>query len=102
MGDMGFTGETLQFFESYLRGRTQYVNYKGSVSKLIPCPSGVPQGSNLGSLLFLIFINDIEKGVKHSKVLIYADDLKKLYRVVKNDRDCALLQEDLHPCHVEQ
>ena len=95
MGDMEFTRETLQVFKSYLKGRTQYVKYKDCESKKTECPSGVPQGSNLGPLLFLIFINDIEKEIRHSRVLIYADDLK-LYRKVENDRDCALLQEDIN------
>ena len=55
--------------------------------------SGVPQGSVLGPILFLIFMNDIDKAVT-SKVLKFADDTK-LYRVVDNHQDEQRLQDDL-------
>jgi hypothetical protein len=94
MGELGFSSCALQLLESYLTDREQYVGYRNAVSYSFPCPSGVPQGSNLGPLFFIIFINDIGDDVKHSKVLLYADDMK-IYRPVKCKGDCKLLQNDV-------
>ena len=56
---LGITGPLLRWMESYLTGRTQRVNIKGTYSGLFAITSGVPQGSHLGRLLFNIFVNDI-------------------------------------------
>lgn len=82
-----------QWFKSYLTCRTNYVRVSGSMSDYFSSPSGVPQGSNLGPLLFLMFVNDISLCAKNSKVLLYADDIK-LFRRVQSHSDCVLLQED--------
>ena len=55
--------------------------------------SGVPQGSVLGPILFLIYINDLEDDIS-SKVLKFADDIK-VFRKVTNDTDKQSLQDDL-------
>ena len=57
--------------------------------------SGVPQGSHLGSLLFLLFVNDLPKVLKYSKSFLFADDLK-IYRSISNLIDCFLLQLDIN------
>ncbi len=57
-------------------------------------PSGVPQGSNLGPMLFLLFINDITNTIRHSYILLYADDIK-LHKEFKTQEDSELLQQDL-------
>ena len=67
---------------------------EGTVSDWVAVISGVPQGSVLGPLLFLIYINDLEEGIK-SLLLKFADDTK-IFREIKTSEDIHLLQEDLN------
>ena len=71
----GITGPILDLIKSYLTGRTQTVRIGSSVSSQLPIYSGVPQGSILGPLLFLVYINDLPKCVM-SLCYGYADDYK--------------------------
>ena len=78
----GVSGKLLGFFESYLSNRKQRVSLNGSCSEYAVIESGVPQGSVLGPLLFLVYINDLEKDIK-SNVKFFADDTM-LYSIVKD------------------
>ena len=89
----GIRGNTHAWIKSFLLGRTQRVVVDGEGSGWVPVESGVPQGTVLGPVLFLAFINDLPKAVK-SNVHLFADDCV-VYRQVKSDSDCAILQDDL-------
>ena len=69
----GFRGKTLELFRSYLKSRSQYVKLNGSKSSLLEIEFGVPQGSILGPLLFLIFINDLPNAT-NLYIKLFADD----------------------------
>lgn len=94
----GFDPPLCLLMKSYLTAREQFVECKGFRSKKFAVNSGVPQGSNLGPLLFLIFINDISECVKHSECLLFADDFK-LYKTLSSIDDCIKLQEDIAAVH---
>lgn len=79
---------------SYISKRSYRVLFNHHISNPYIATSGVPQGSHLGPLLFIIFINDITLVPKNSSLLIYADDVK-IFRSIKNLSDSALLQQDI-------
>lgn len=87
----GFSDSLILFFSSYLIEREQYVYYNGYSSATFLATSGVPQGSNLGPLLFLLFINDLCRQLDCNK-LFFADDLK-LFSNIRSEVDCDSLQE---------
>lgn len=70
----GIQGKLLHVIQSYLANRYQYVSYGGSNSTCIELKLGVPQGSVLGPLLFLIFMNDITNISEMVKFVLFADD----------------------------
>ncbi|KAL0818556.1 hypothetical protein ABMA28_008995 [Loxostege sticticalis] len=90
----GIRGNLLRWFSSYILNRSQKVVINGYQSGSVSVTSGVPQGSILGPLLFIIFINDIKECFQNSKFLLYADDLKA-YKPVKTIEDCVSFQNDL-------
>ena len=88
-------GDTVaSWIESFLVGRRQRVVVNGYSSSWAPVTSGIPQGSVLGPLLFIIYINDLPKNIT-SEIYLFADDTK-LFRNVKTDGEANILQEDLH------
>src|SRR5664279_266711 len=93
----GIQGNTLNWIESFLWNRSQRVVINGSQSSWLPVTSGVPQGTVLGPLLFLLYINDIASDIK-SEIRLFADDCI-LYRKILSGHDTAQLQDDIDRLH---
>ena len=89
----GIEGNTLRWIQSFLTGRKQQVIVNGCKSSFKEVLSGIPQGSVLGPILFVIFINDLPEIVSCG-IKLFADDAK-IYRTVNSMEDCDDLQKDL-------
>lgn len=89
----GISGNTIDWIRSWITTRTQTVVVDGESSSEVHVASGVPQGTVLGPLLFLLFINDIGEGID-SSIKLFADDCV-LIRQVKGKEDAERLQQDL-------
>ena len=92
---LGIDGPVGRWIGNFLIGRKQSVKVNGHLSDMIDVLSGVPQGSILGPLLFIIFINDINKDIKKATMSCYADD-SKISMKITVDQDRSDLQQDLN------
>ena len=88
----GVRGPILKWFESYLTGRKQYVFYNGVSSDVKNVTCGVPQGSVLGPLLFLIYINDLPNISEKLNFFLFADDTNIYYE----SKDLAELEKTVN------
>ena len=91
----GVQGQTLNWCRSYLNGRSQRTTAIGTVSSKLPVKCGVPQGSVLGPLLFLVYINDLQGAVNGCKVKLYADDTVLYHSGIKVDEITQVLQNNM-------
>ncbi len=98
----GFTNIMLIWLKSYLMNRHQFVKLNDYKSNLFDVMSGVPQGSHLGPLIFIMFINDIVSCFDKVQALLFADDLKA-FMEINSVYDALQLQNDLNKlmtwCH---
>ena len=90
----GFSERIVNWIRSFLTDRKQCVVLDGHQSLLADILSGVPQGTVLGPILFILFINDLQNHVLHSSVSFFADDTR-ISKQINSERDVQLLQNDL-------
>ena len=90
----GFGGSLLAWFRSYLRDRSQRVTVPGTTSSSLPVTSGIPQGSILGPMLFLLYVNLLPDTVHNSQLAAFADDTK-IFKTIKSLLDTVALQKDI-------
>ena len=96
LSSLGIGGPLLQWIRSFLSHREQSVLVDGATSSPAPVLSGVPQGTVLGPLLFLTYINDINKNLSEgTRIRLFADD-SLLYRTIHTKEDSLTLQKDLN------
>ena len=89
----GIRNHTLSWIGDFLSNHTQTTVVNGVHSSYVEVASGVPQGSVLGPMLFLLYINDLNNVIK-SQIKLFADD-SVLYRNIRNQSDQVILQNDL-------
>ena len=97
LSQYGICGTVQNWLHSFLSDRYQRVMVNSAQSSWLPVLSGVPQGTVLGPLLFLIYINDIVLGID-SEIRLFADDCI-VYREIRNSCDSASLQSDINKLH---
>ena len=83
LGLYGIDGIAHQWFQSYLEDRTQMCSINGQLSSSCSVSCGVPQGTVLGPLLFLLYINDLPNCLSNSEPRMYADDTHPTYATNK-------------------
>ena len=91
----GIQGKVHQWIFNFLINRRQKVILGNAHSSLVDVSSGVPQGTVLGPILFLIYIDDLPDCVRYSTIRLFADDCI-IYRPIKSIEDTQLLQEDIN------
>ena len=92
----GIRGSLLDWFTDYLKDRCQRELINGQTSDWKDINAGVPQGSNLGPLLFLVFINDIVYVIRHCQIRLFADDTCLFITVDNREEAATLMNEDIH------
>ncbi|CAB4020325.1 Hypothetical predicted protein, partial [Paramuricea clavata] len=81
----GIDENSLTWFHSYLTDRTQKCQVNGQLSDSVPVACGVPQGSSLGPLLFLTYINDLPNCLNHTNISYASDSVKELQHVINTE-----------------
>ena len=100
----GIKGKILDWFAAMQSHRNQRARVNNSFSSWQEVTSGIPQGSVIGPLLFVIFINDLPEVIKSSELFLFADDMKLFHAIyTKEDEHCWTLDKpmaSLSTCHL--
>jgi len=94
LSTVGFRGKLLAWLSSFLSERIMRVSVHGSYSTWFQMCSGVPQGSVLGPILFLLYVNDLPNWIKCSMRMFAGDT--KIWNIIKSDSDWSALQIDIN------
>ena len=90
---MNFSNNFIKWLHSYLSDRMISVtDYSGNLSSWQSVSCGVPQGSVLGPLLFLLYVNDLYKNIKHLKIISYVDDTQ-IYINCESNNFCPIINK---------
>ena len=92
---IGITGPLWLWFRNNLSNRHHFVSFGGASSESLAVASGIPQGSVLGPLLFLVYINELPEVISHFSIYLFADD-SKLVKSIRSMVDSTLLQKDIN------
>ena len=92
---IGVGGNMLTWLHNFLTNRKQRVKIKDKISEADTVVSGVPQGTVLGPILFLIFVADIDEDLSFCHAASFADDTRVVYKI-ESQNDFNILQNDLN------
>ena len=97
----GLDDTACKVFQSYISNREQFVEYQNAKSNYLPIQTGVPQGSVLGPLLFIIYINDLPNASNIFNTILYADDATLITHLDRRDNEhTKLLNEELNKLNI--
>ncbi len=93
---IGVTDTSNKWFRSYWGSRHYSVSYRGTISDRLNVTCGVPQGSILGPLLFVLFVNDLPNYIENCKIVLYVDDTALMF-ADNNPENIKSNLEQVHP-----
>lgn len=98
--DFNLSPKSIELFNNYLSNRTQQVYTNKTMSPPLPIKTGVPQGSTLGPLLLVMYINSLPAIAKNSSTILFADDTVIFHPLVNQTANFDLIQKDLDLLHL--